>query len=188
MLGAINIAGAQVVHQQLLTAEDVQRQEAVMVVVAMEEASLLHAVHPVIGGVEIQDQLARHFPERGNELLQHHFVYGEQRFPVGAVLQAAEGGLTGQRREAVHRRLDRRVMTQCLVVIEIFIAQAKAVDPLLQQAQLGMDHLAGIPPILEHPVDRRQQAETPVHLAQQQHTAVGGDVTAGELGLYLAAF
>ena len=59
MLGGVDLAGPQVGRQQLVAAEDVQRQEAVVVVVAVEEAPLLVAVHGVVGGVEVEDQVLR---------------------------------------------------------------------------------------------------------------------------------
>ena len=52
--GHITIAGSQVAHQQLLATEDVQRLKAVIAVVAVVKAAHLRAVHPVIGGIEIQ--------------------------------------------------------------------------------------------------------------------------------------
>ena len=57
VLDGVDVAGPQVGHQQLVAAEDVQRQEAVMIVVAVEEAALLVAVDGVVGGVEVEDQV-----------------------------------------------------------------------------------------------------------------------------------
>ena len=52
-------AGPQIGDQQLLATEDIQRQEAVVVVVAVEEAAFLVAVDRVVGGVEVEDQFFR---------------------------------------------------------------------------------------------------------------------------------
>jgi hypothetical protein len=58
VLGAIDLGGPQIRHQQLLAAEHVKRQIAVAVVVTVEEPSLLLAVHRIVGGIEVQDQFA----------------------------------------------------------------------------------------------------------------------------------
>src|SRR5690606_17740427 len=57
MLGGVLVALAQVSNQQLIAAEDIQRQETVFIVVAMKEATLLMTVHRIIRGVEIEYQL-----------------------------------------------------------------------------------------------------------------------------------
>ena len=53
--------------QQMIAAEDVQRQVAVVAVVAVEEAPLLVAVERVVGGVEIQHDLLRRLVMRVQE-------------------------------------------------------------------------------------------------------------------------
>ena len=55
----IDVRTAQLRAQQMLTAEDVQRQVAVVVVVAVKEATFLMPVQRIIGGIQIQDDLAR---------------------------------------------------------------------------------------------------------------------------------
>lgn len=47
-----NDGGNPIRGQQLTAAEDVQRQKTVVVVVAMEEASFLLSVNPVVRGIE----------------------------------------------------------------------------------------------------------------------------------------
>ena len=56
MPGRIDIARAQVTDQQVATAEDIERQIAVVIVVAMEEAIFLVTVQGRVGGIEVQDQ------------------------------------------------------------------------------------------------------------------------------------
>ena len=53
----VDVGGAQARTQQRLAPEDVQRQVAVVAVVAVEEAPLLVAVEWVIGGIEIEPDL-----------------------------------------------------------------------------------------------------------------------------------
>ena len=55
----VDVGGAQLGRQQVAAAEHVQRQIAVAVVIAVEEASLLVPVQRVVGGVQIEDDLLR---------------------------------------------------------------------------------------------------------------------------------
>ncbi len=60
----------QISCQQLFAAEDVERQETVVVVVAAEVATVLIAVDNVVGRIEIENQFGRRFFERSDELLE----------------------------------------------------------------------------------------------------------------------
>jgi hypothetical protein len=55
---ALDIGTPQLRAQQMLAAEDIQRQVAIAVVVAVEEASLLVAVQRIVGRIQIQHDLA----------------------------------------------------------------------------------------------------------------------------------
>ena len=52
----VDVAPPQVRAEQLVTAEDVKRKEAVVVVVPMKELALLVAMHAIVGGVEVEDE------------------------------------------------------------------------------------------------------------------------------------
>jgi hypothetical protein len=84
VLGPIDAALTQVGAQQLLAAEHVQRQVAVAVVVAVEEAPLLLAMQRVVGGVKVQHQFLGRSLEAGDELLDQHLVQSP-----GAVARSA---------------------------------------------------------------------------------------------------
>src|SRR4051794_41590303 len=56
---AVDVGAPQLGAEEMPAAEDVERQVAVAVVVAMEEAALLMPVQWVIGGVEVEDDLPR---------------------------------------------------------------------------------------------------------------------------------
>ncbi len=55
-LGGVGVAGARDGGQGVVAAEDVQGQEAVVVVVAVEEAALLAAVDLDVGAVDVEDE------------------------------------------------------------------------------------------------------------------------------------
>src|SRR3954469_10283884 len=56
---AVDVGAAQLGRPQVPTAEDVERQVAVAVVIAMEEPAFLLAMQRVIGGIEIECDLCR---------------------------------------------------------------------------------------------------------------------------------
>src|SRR5205085_9684954 len=74
VFGRIDLRRSQIRYQQLLAAERVQRQETVLVVIAVEEARFLATVYRIISGVEVEHQLAGGGLERGDEALHEHFV------------------------------------------------------------------------------------------------------------------
>ena len=55
----VDVRTAQFGRQQVPAAEDVKRQVAVAVVIAVEEAPLLMAMQRIVGGIEIEDDLPR---------------------------------------------------------------------------------------------------------------------------------
>jgi hypothetical protein len=60
MLRGVDVAGTQIRRQQLRAAKDLQRQEAVVIVVAVKVPSDLVIMGRIVGGVEVEDQ----FPGR----------------------------------------------------------------------------------------------------------------------------
>ena len=98
--------------QRVLAAEDVERQEAVVAVVAVEGAALLAAVHLVVRRVDVEHEPRRRQPSRpgldeqfGEQRLERLGVMGDpvipSRPPVpGCVLEAVQRALARQRRAA----------------------------------------------------------------------------------------
>ena len=88
-----------------------------MVVIAVIEPAHLLSVHPVIGGVEIQDQTPRWALIRGDELLHQNLVQSNRLGAPGMVLKTAQGRGAGQRPIFLYRRLQRQVPAQLVVVV-----------------------------------------------------------------------
>lgn len=120
----------------MLTTKDIQRQEAVFVVKAIEVTPFLLAVDDIVSGIKTQNQLAGRLGKTGNELLQQHLMQADRRLLVVTLFQTMQGGRASQRFENAHCRLDCAVVAQDLVIIEIFIAQGQAENTLLQQFDL----------------------------------------------------
>ena len=86
----IDVRRAKVRDQELAAAKRIQRQETVPVVVPVKEPPRLMAVHRVVGRVEVNHQLARRAPVRGNELLHQDLVNRHRPLPLGPALEPAQ--------------------------------------------------------------------------------------------------
>ena len=60
--GPVDIGRPQLGGQQMTAAEDVQRQVAIAIIVAVEEPPFLVPVQRIVGGVEIEDDLLGRSP------------------------------------------------------------------------------------------------------------------------------
>ena len=67
-------------------------------------------------------------------------------------------------------------MAQGVVIVEIFIPQRQPVDALAQQIDLPMGDQRRIARIKQDLVERCDQTQVPVNLAQEQDAAIAGNV------------
>jgi hypothetical protein len=193
--------------QQMLAAEDVQRQVTVMLVVAVKETAQLMPVQRIVGRVQIQhDRLARLGGERQKRIDKPVFqlpmprrdllIAALRRSSHRRQFQAIERAFAGQRLATVTRIdaiLARRVGladqdrqqwigTQPVVVVEVFIAQRQAEDTLLEQLFDRVFDLLGVTVIVETSRQPGQQTAPRLDLPQQQRTSVRADRATVESG------
>ena len=69
-------------RQQMPAAEDVERQVALAVVIAVEEAPLLVPVHRIVGGVEIEHDLTRRRLVRLKKQVDEQALDGRRSWPI----------------------------------------------------------------------------------------------------------
>ena len=117
VFGVVDFAGAQIADQKLLAAENIERQKAVVVVIAVEKAAFLAAVDDIVGGVEIEHPLLGRLFVGGDKGVDHGFVHPPDITTSGAVFQAAEGRGAGQLFAPVQGGLQGGVEPQILVVL-----------------------------------------------------------------------
>ena len=179
MLGRVDVGRTQIRRQQVMPAEDVERQEAVPVIVAVEKAVDLVAVNPVVGGVEVEDQFLRRLFVRGDEDFDENFGDVGQRPPGDAVLQPAQRRRRSQRLiridAAFGDQLHQRIVAQGLMVVAILVAQRDGEDPLAEHRALLMCDQQLIPRIRNDGVELVDQAELAIHFAKQQSAGIRGD-------------
>jgi DDE family transposase len=91
--------------QQMASAEHVKRQIAVAVVIAMEEPALLLAMHRIVGGVEIENDLARRPLMRLQEQINQQPLDGGSA--ARKAPQDAAADATGEAGEPASKGFDR---------------------------------------------------------------------------------
>ena len=156
MLGRVDVGRAQVGDQQVIAGKDVKRQKAVVVVVAVEEPPLLATVHRVVGGIDVEHDLLGRPIKGGDEGLNQDLVDAPSPQGLGAVLQTTQAWRAGQRRVAIDRRLQRQVVAQLAVVVEILVAQGNREYPLAQHVWQAVPNLARLTNVRQSPRHRRR--------------------------------
>ena len=184
----VPVARLQHRRQKVAPGEHVQRQVAVVPVVAVPVAPLLHPVQRDVGRVEVQHHPLRRRRVRRDELLEQHFVQRHRLRRRRPPLEPAQRGRAGQLGVPPRRRLQRRVAAQRVVVVEVLMAQEQGEQALPHDGKGGMDHAFAPPVVADRPGHGSRQAHAPVGLDEQRDAAVGGDLRARELGLDEAPF
>ena len=78
--------------------------------------------------------------------------------------------------------LPERIVAQGVVVVEILVALGKAEDALIQELFLRVRNEGRVPIVWQDSAEIPDEPETLFELAQEQQTAVAGDVAALEGG------
>jgi hypothetical protein len=158
----------------MITAEHVQWQIAVAVVVTVKEPSFLLAVQGIVGGVKVQDQKPRRLLRRAEKgtyeiLLQlvhlsdDLFVSWSLAKEVAGGFQAVECTFARQRLAAIShitsvlafqillatKKCQQRIGSKKIMIVEIFIAETQSVDPLRDQFIDAMLDELGVTQICE---------------------------------------
>src|SRR5690606_17130166 len=187
----VDVRRAQLRAQKLLAAEDVQRQVAVVIVVAVKEALLLRAVQRRIGRIQIQyDLLGRLRIGVQKQLYEQPLDCGrvgqdlviERKPRPGKQLQAVQRALAGKRLAVLALRLElakqhakQRILAQLIVIVQILISQRQRKQPLAQQrAHRMLDQLwvASVNKTARQAID---QSNRIVRALEQQRSSLRGD-------------
>lgn len=101
----------------------------------MEEAAFLIAVHRHVGRMEVEHDLGRCLVMLGDEVLPQQAMGLHQRFTIGLLFQAPQGGFAGQRLQAVDCSLQRVVMAQAVMIVEVLVAGGQGIDARGEQCR-----------------------------------------------------
>lgn len=108
------------------------------------------------------------------------------RLRVGRSIRCSSRQSVGrsERRVALHHRLPGPVVTQCIVIIEIFVAEREPVKSLPEEVHLPV---GGLPRTGDRRVEGLDQPHSPIGCPQQQHAGVAGDVASAKARLNFTA-
>ncbi len=107
---------------------------------SVEDAELLLAMRGIVGGIDIQQDLAalaNRLATEANELIEQGVVQPHQVAGRRSILPTAERGLRAERGSQflIGDDLQSGIMTQAVGIVGIFVASDDLVDALPQQGQ-----------------------------------------------------
>src|ERR1051325_1805010 len=170
-----------------VTLEDQHRMIHVLAVSAVEKAELLLAVGGIVGGVEIEQDLAA-LPDplstEVDELLAPSVLQAYQIGSRGRVLPAAERGLRAQRvtQFLVADDLQHWVVTQTASIVGIFVPGYDLIDTLPQQGERIVVHTIILARIAQAGGPMVGQMVAFIEGAQGQKAGITGDLATGKIG------
>ena len=168
-----------------LAIEDDDRLEAVFVVVGVEQAQLLAAMHRIEGVVDVEDDAPRDLAERAAVDVDQSPAQAQQRPHIRQVLQPRDGRLRTQvpvRRHAFERQLEQRIDAQAGRVVAVLVAGGDHQHPEADDVGDRMHGAAGITRIVDAGGQTVGDFEPAFDLVQNQQTAVGRQPAAIEPG------
>ena len=174
----------------MIAAEHIERQVAIAVVVAVEEAALLMAVQRIVGGVEIEDDLPRRLKVRIEKEIDQKLLDGRglmadlvvarglrpaQLQPVERALARHRRAVLAPRRELAGQHRHHRVVAQLVMIIEVLVAQRDPEHPLAHQGRhLVLDQL--LPPrVPEAAGEALDELDRTIRRTQQQCPGIRRD-------------
>ncbi len=154
---------------------------------AVEEAELLLAVRGIVGGIEIEQDLAalaNRVATETDELLAQQVVGVHQVAGGRRVLPAAERGLGTERvaQFLIGDDLQQGIVAQTIGIVGVFVSGHDLVDALPQQSQRIMAQAVGLPRIAELRGPVVGQMMALIEGAQGQQTGIAGDLAPGKIG------
>ena len=159
----------------------------------MEEALRLMAVERDIGRVQVQHDLLGRGRVRFDVKIAQQPVDRFRRVADLVIapcaphqLQPVQRALTGQRLVQLPLATEQgheRIRAQLLVVVQVLVAQRQPVDALRQHRRQLVSDEQRRAAIREAGGQTAQQVDLPLHLAQQQRTAIAGHLSSREPGL-----
>ena len=159
----------------------------VLAVSAVEEAELLLAMSRIVGGIDVEQNLATLadlVAADADELLAQPIVGMHQIASARRVFPATERGLGTERlaQLVIGDDLQRRIVAQTIGIVGVFISGHDLVQALPQQGQRVMAQAVVLSRIAEVSGPIASQRMALVEGSQRQQTGVTGDLATGKIG------
>ena len=153
---------------------------------SVEDAELLLAMRGIVGGVDIEQDLAtlaNRLATKANELIEQGVVQAHQVTGGRSILPTAERGLRAERgsQPLIGDDLQSGIMAQAVGIVGVFVARDDLVDALPQQRQRVMAHPFLLSRITEELDQVAGQMMAFVKSAQRQQTGITGNLASGKI-------
>ena len=163
---------------------DVDREEAVAVVVGIEQGQLLAAVHPIKGVIDVEQDAPRDLREAVAEQLDHRIHHADERCLRRQVLQPRHGRLRAEfgarLGQVAHRHLESGIIPQGVAVVGIRVTGGDQQSPVADHLGKAMPHPPWRPWIGDAASQPLGDTEPPLDLGQHQHAGIRGQPPAVE--------
>lgn len=195
----------------MITTEDVQRQVAVAIIVAVEKPSFLLPVQRIIRSVEIKNNLLGRRIEASQEYLYEKlvylsFVHHDFLVPIGIQqvarlqFQSVQRALPGECATVISTvlpvssgwiglaayRSKKRIRSQRLMIVQIFVSEAQREYPLRNQITNRMFDISFVSHIGQTCGEGIKKAVRQINLPEKKCTGVRADGTTVKVGDYCA--
>ena len=168
------------------------RLEAVAARMGIEEDEFLLAVRRIVRVVDVEHDAAGHAGETGAEQVDHPERHACKSSPGRRVFKTRQCRLGHEvftcLRLAPARHLESRIDAQRIEVVAVFVTAGDGKHPRPDHVGMGMDDAARIAGVRHASAEHRGNTEPLFDLAQNQNTAIRGQLSAIERGCdFLAA-
>ena len=151
------------------------RLEAVFVMVGVEQAQLLAAMHGVEGVVDVQHDAARNLVEAVAIMIDHGAAHMQQGTQVRQVLETRDGRLraqVGATREPVHRQLEHRITAQGVGVVAVLVTGGDHQHARANDLVQAMDYPVRRTRVADAGRQACRNPEPPLDLAERQKPTI----------------
>jgi len=155
------------------------RQKAALAVVAVEQGELLMPVHDIGRVVDVEGDGGRWAGIAGAIEVDQGVGHAHHLAPSRRVLPTRHRRLRAQIAAAVGQavagQLEGRIGAQVVEVVGVFVDAGDGEDARAQDVIDAVGHQGGVARVRDQPRQLRGDPQLPLHRAEQQNTAIGGD-------------
>lgn len=153
------------------------------IVEAVEEGALLLAVAGILEGIEVEDDAPGSVATAGEEQLQQLLTDAGEVVLSDGILEAREGGLTGERSIAwgfAESEFEEGVVTQSVGVILVVVALNDEVEAFAEEIEKGVLDARGVTGVGANGGEPGSKSETLIGQGDGEEAGVGRKIAAVE--------
>ena len=160
--------------------------EAVAARMGVEENEFLLAVRRIVRVIDIEHDAARHTGETGAEQVNHSKRHACKSAPGRRVFKTRQCWLGHEvftrLGPAPARHLECRIDAQCIEIVAVLVPAGDGEHPRSDHVGMGVDDAALITGVRHASAEHRGHAEPLFDLAQNENTAIRGELSGIERG------